>query len=381
MTEIAVDTSIECVDGPCGQCLTLIVDRETRKVTHLVLEDETLPHKPYQRLVPVDRVAAADKDLIRLNCTREEVGRMAPFIQTHYIQKTELSYTMLQGGEGPSADASTSSVSYSTYEEEMVPEGAVAVRPGIDVVATDGHAGTVGELAVDPQTLEVTHFVLQEGHLWGRREVTLPLAAVERVTGDRVYLKLDKRAIGQLPAIPVRRHHVRRMDEAPKIDLVAVAFDAPDDASRALQYIEQFRKKGTLKILNAAILVKDAEGNVAVKDTRDIDPKKGRRLGAVTGGLIGLLGGPVGVAIGALTGAGAGGLAGKKIDFGFSEQFLDGLKQYLRPNTSALIVLVEHGYYEQLSDIIAEEEGVFFRQTLTDKLVEKLMMESEQDSG
>ena len=53
MTEIAVDARIECVDGACGQCLTLIVDRETRKVTHLVLEDKTLPHKPYQRLVPV----------------------------------------------------------------------------------------------------------------------------------------------------------------------------------------------------------------------------------------------------------------------------------------------------------------------------------------
>ena len=75
------------------------------------------------------------------------------------------------------------------------------------------------------------------------------------------------------------------------------------------------------------------------------------------------------------------GPAGKKIDLGFSEQSLEGLKDYLKPGTSALIVLLEHGEYEQLSEIIAEEEGVSFRQTLTDKLVEKLMMQSEQDSG
>ena len=380
MTEIAVDARIECVDGPCGQCLTLIVDRETRKVTHLVLEDETLPQKPYQRLVPVDQVAEASKDLIRLDCTRDEVAQMEPFIQTHFIKKTELSYSVLPGVDGQLATVPSAGVSYSTYEEEMVPEGAVAIRPGIAVEATDGHAGTVGELVVDPQTAEVTHFVLREGHLWGKKEMTLPVAAVERVAGDRVYLRLDKQAIGQLPAVPVRRHHVRQADEEPKIDLVAVAFDAPEDASRALQYIERFRKKGTLKILNAAILVRDAEGNVGVKDTRDIDPKKGRRLGAVTGGLIGLLGGPVGMVVGALAGAGAGGLAGKKIDMGFSDQFLDGLKQYLKPNTSALIVLVEHGYYEQLSEVIAEEEGVFFRQALTDKLVEKLIAESDQDN-
>jgi uncharacterized membrane protein len=381
MTELAIDARIECVDGPCGRCLALIVDRETRKVTHLVLEDETLSYKPYQRLVPVNQVVAADKKLIRLSCTRDEVARMEPFIQTHYIQKTERSYTVFQGGEGPPTDASTVGVSYSTYEEEQVPEGAVAIRPGMEVEAADGHAGTAGELVVDPQSAEITHFVLREGHLWGKKEVTLPIAAVERVAGDRVYLKLDKLAIGQLPAVPVRQHYVRQADEATKVDLVAVAFDEPDDASRALKYIDEFRTKGTLKILNAAVLVKGAEGNVAVKDTRDIDPKKGRLLGAVTGGLIGLVGGPVGAAVGALAGAGAGGLAGKTIDLGFSEPFLDGLKQYLQPGTSALVVLVEHDYYAQLSDVIAEEEGVFFRQALTDKLVEKLMAESEQDNA
>lgn len=377
MTEIIIDAKVACADGPCGQCLTLIVDRETRRVTHLVLEDETLPQQPYQRLVPVEQVATADKDLIQLRCTREEVGRMQPFLETHFIQKTELSYTVLPSAQSPPTGTPTPGVSYTSYEEERVPEGAVAIRPGIGVEATDGHAGTVGELVVDPQTAEITHFVLREGHRWGKKEVTLPLAAVDRVAGDTVYLKLDRQAIGQLPAIPVRRHHVRQADEASKIDLVAVAFDAPDDASRALQFLEEFRKKGTLKILNAAVLVKDAEGNVIVKDTRDIDPKKGRLLGALTGGLIGLVGGPVGAVVGALAGVGAGGLAGKTIDLGFSESFLDGLKQHLKPDTSALVVLVEHDYYEQLSDVIAEEEGVFFRQALTDKLVEKLLAEGE----
>ena len=56
---------------------------------------------------------------------------------------------------------------------------------------------------------------------------------------------------------------------------------------------------------------------------------------------------------------------------------LIGLKQYLKPNTSALVVLIEHGYYEQLSDVIAEEEGVFFRQTLTDRLVADLTAEED----
>ena len=260
--------------------------------------------------------------------------------------------------------------------KDKMPGGMPDVQPGAVVEATDGPLGVVGDLLLDPQTGALTHFLLQGN--WRRRagEISLPLSAVDRVEGETVYLKLDRPAIEQLPAIPAGRLRASEED-GDKIDLVAVAFDAPDHAGRALKFIDRFRKKGTLKILNAAVLVCDAEGNVAVKDTRDIDPKKGRLLGAITGGLIGLAGGPLGLVVGALAGAGAGSLAGKKLDLGFSEQFLNGLKQYLRPNTSALVVLVEHGYYQQLSEVITEEEGVFFRQTLTDKLVERLMTESE----
>ena len=381
MSEISTNAKVECVDGPCGQVITMIVDRASRKVTHLVIEDETLPWKPYQRMVPIDQLAEATGDLVRLRCKREDVAQMEPFIHTHYIKKTEQAYSLYEGGGGQPPDVSEVGVSYSKFEEEKIPEGAVAIKPGTKVAATDGPVGVAGDLVVDPESGEVTHFGLQTGGPKAKAEISLPLAAIDHVAGDTIYLKLSKQAIAQLPAIPLRQYHVKGAEEPAKIDLVAVAFDAPEDAGRALKFVERAQKKGTLKILNAAVLVKDTAGNVTVKDTRDIDPKKGRRLGAVTGGLIGLVGGPVGVVVGALAGAGAGGVAGAKIDFGFSEQFLNGLKQYLKPDTSALILLVEHGYYQQLSEVIAEEEGVFFQQTLTDKLVEQLLAAGEEDES
>jgi uncharacterized membrane protein len=381
MSEISVNAQVECVDGPCGQVITMIVDRQTRKVTHLVIEDKTLRYAPYQRMVPIDQLAEATRDLVRLRCTRDDVTEMEPFIETHYIKKTEQSYSVYQGGGGAPSDASEVGVSYSTFDEEKIPEGAVAIKPGTAVAATDGHVGVVGELLIDPESGAVTHFGLQTGGSKSKAEISMPLAAIDHVAGDTIYLKLNKHAIAQLPAIPIGTHHIKGTEEPAKIDLVAVAFDAPEDASRALKFVEQRQKQGVLKILNAAVLVKDAAGNVTVKDMRDIDPKKGRRLGAVTGGLIGLVGGPVGVVVGALTGAGAGSVAGAKIDFGFSEEFLDGLEKYLKPDTSGLIVLVEHGYYQQLSEVIAEEEGVLFQQTLTDKLVEKLLAEDEDEPG
>jgi uncharacterized membrane protein len=377
MSEISMDARVECEDGPCGQVITVIVDRETRRVTYLVIEDETLPYKPYQRMVPIDQVAESTRNLVRLRCNRDDVTRMAHFIETHYIKKTELSYSVYQGGEGAPPDASEVGVSYKTFDTEKIPEGAAAIKPGTTVAATDGPVGVVGELVVDPETGAISHFGLQTGGPKSKAEISLPLAAIDHGAGNTIYLKLSKHDIAQLPAIPVRHYHVAG-EPPPKIDLVAVAFDAPEDAGHALEFVERAQKKGTLKILNAAVLVKDAAGKVTVKDVRDIDPKKGRRLGAITGGLIGLVGGPAGVVFGALAGAGAGGLAGSKIDFGFSEDFLNALKQALKPNTSGLIVLVEHEYSQQLSEVIAEEEGVFFQQSLTDRMVEKLLEAGEE---
>ncbi len=378
MIEISTNARVECEDGPCGQVITVIVDRETRRVTYLVIEDETLPYKPYQRMVPIDQVAESTRDVVHLRCKREDVTRMAHFIETHYIKKTELSYSVYQGGEG-APDASEVGASYSTFDEEKIPEGAAAIKPGTAVAATDGHVGVVGELLIDPETGAITHFGLQTGGPKSKAEISLPLTAVDHGAGNTIYLKLSKHDIAQLPAIPVRHYHVEG-EPPPKIDLVAVAFDAPEDAGHALEFVEHAQKKGTLKILNAAVLVKDAAGNVTVKDVRDIDPKKGRRLGAITGGLIGLVGGPAGAVFGALAGAGAGGLAGSKIDFGFSEDFINALKQALKPNTSGLIVLVEHEYSQQLSEVIDQEEGVFFQQSLTDRMVEKLL-EAGEESG
>ena len=59
------------------------------------------------------------------------------------------------------------------------------ISVGYKVEALDGHAGTVGELVTDPECGEVTHFALEGGRWWGKKEVTLPVSAVERVAGER----------------------------------------------------------------------------------------------------------------------------------------------------------------------------------------------------
>jgi uncharacterized membrane protein len=246
------------------------------------------------------------------------------------------------------------------------------------VRASDGQIGVVGGLISDESGEAVTHFIVLKGNRRRKAEVALPLAAVDRVEGDTVYLKLDKEAIEQLPMLPHKRKHG---EGETHVELVARVFNAPDKdnerlAREALEYAQDLHQSQVLKLLNAALLVKDQDGTVSVVDIREIDPKKGRVLGAITGGLVGLLAGPGGAIVGALAGMGAGGAAGKLIDEGFSDKFLKNLQDHLQPGSAAVILLVEHRWRRSVADSMAGEEGFILQQPLTDRLVEDLMAAS-----
>ena len=367
MTHIPIEAQVECTDGPCGKSVAVTVDPVRRQVTHVVVDDRTT-----QRLVPIDQVADTSSSLIRLRCSQAQLAEMDSFIETHYIQ-TKYSAVPVAGmmhAEYMPPLVTVDEMVWTEVAEERVPVGEMAIHRGASVEASDGPIGKVGELVVDRRGKEITHFVLQEGHLWGKKEVTLPLSAIDYVQEDTVYLKLDRQAVKQLPTIPLKRHHWHAEAE---MELVVRVYDKSGRAEEALAFVHELHKRRTLRIRNAAILARDAEGTVTVRDTRDIDPKKGRLLGAVTGGLIGLVGGPAGVVVGALTGASAGAAAGKQIDFGFSDKFLTKLQTHLQPGSEALVVLVEHEFAVPLSESLAHDEGVIVQQTLTDKLVEELM--------
>ena len=206
MKEIPLDAHVECTDGPCGKSIALIVDRETRRVTHFAVEDESLRYAPYQRLVPLDQLVETAPGLIRLKCTRDELNQMEPFIHTRYVAHESEDYTQYEGGSGLRAPGEWGTYSIAgeastRVEEEQVPEGEVALHPGTHVHATDGPVGVVEELVVDPDSAQVTHIILRGGHWWGKKEVQIPISAIERGEGDTVYLNLDKKAIGKLPVI------------------------------------------------------------------------------------------------------------------------------------------------------------------------------------
>ena len=156
------------------------------------------------RLAPVENVADTAGGVINLNCTRDELADMPPFTTFHYVQK-EIpdyadSYAAREAMPAPPGDSWVD-----TAKEKYIPAGELALARGMVVKSKESEkVGQVAGLVVDPDSLEVTHLLLQKGHLWGKKEIALPVATIDFVDADTVYLEIDKSAVKALPAVPAK---------------------------------------------------------------------------------------------------------------------------------------------------------------------------------
>lgn len=198
--DMPINAEVFCADGPCGRSITIVLNPTTGQVTHLVVQENHFILHP-DHLVPIDQVVESTPHLIRLRCTRQELAALDPFTEIEFVPLDMPEYpgNPFMLWPYPLPEAITSA------EHEHIPPGELAMHLGARVEATDGLVGRVDEFLVNPADGHITHLVLREGHLWGQKDVTIPVSQIERLEEDAVYLKLDKQSIEALPAIPVRR--------------------------------------------------------------------------------------------------------------------------------------------------------------------------------
>jgi sporulation protein YlmC with PRC-barrel domain len=205
--DIPLNVEVRCVDGACGKSTAIIVDPKTQQVTHVVVEADGTRY-----LVPVEALAGSTSDQIQLRWTREELSAAARFEKVALDEDgaTPLEVLAMPGASmawpyGMDGDYMLEAAAAAYMPVEQIPSGERAIHSGAYVEATDGGVGQVEEFLIDPATGRITHLVLRKGHLWGKRDVTIPVKQIDRVEDDVVYLKLDRAAIEQLPSVPVHR--------------------------------------------------------------------------------------------------------------------------------------------------------------------------------
>jgi hypothetical protein len=101
-------------------------------------------------------------------------------------------------GPGDLIDVGPQPVHRRVIIEDVVPQGEIQLRHGDRVHAVDGEIGRVQGFLADPDNDRVTHVLLQEGHLWGRKEVAIPISAVTGVE-DGIRLNITKQQVENLP--------------------------------------------------------------------------------------------------------------------------------------------------------------------------------------
>lgn len=121
-----------------------------------------------------------------------------------------------------------------------------------------------------------------------------------------------------------------------KTGIAVVTFQDTEGAGKLLDMLKDLEKQKLVELDDAVVVVKDADGEVKVKETTDLTKAKGAAKGGTLGLVVGLmLGGPVG---GVLLGAAAGALASRKVDLGIPKGKVDLLVEQMVNGSSALFV-------------------------------------------
>ncbi len=209
-TTFTIGAAAMCSDGPCGAVTRVVVDPVAREITHLVIEPE---HRSgLGRLVPLDRVEAGT-DEVRLHYTLSEFDQLPSAEETDFLpggsgydayaahEAYYWPYFGLEGGADPRL-----ALASAVETRDILPAGEIGIRRGEPVHASDGEIGKVEGFVIDTAQGHVTHVLLQEGHVWGHKQVAIPISAVETID-DGITVKLTKHEIEALPPVGVTEHH------------------------------------------------------------------------------------------------------------------------------------------------------------------------------
>jgi hypothetical protein len=210
-SQFTIGARASCTDGYCGEVRRLIIDPATETVTHLVIQPGH--QQEAARLVPMHLAEITDGQ-IRLRCTLAEFGKLdraeerdqvtgdAPVQMEGRFAMTSAPAVPVRlvgrggGGVGPAARLWRETATF----EDVIPGGEDEAGPGDPVLAVDGEIGRVRGFLVSPGDDKVTHVLLQEGHLWGRKEVAIPVSAVIRFD-EGIRLNLTTEQVGELPPV------------------------------------------------------------------------------------------------------------------------------------------------------------------------------------
>jgi hypothetical protein len=205
-TQLQMGTPVHCTDGALGELADIVLVPGSRRVTHIVVAPRH--HRSDARLVPFALIASDSFPApeILVACTLAEAHAMDEVQEYAYVRMEQtppldddasvvgiqdlLTVPSPPPGSfqlGPWRHDPSVSVTY-----DRIPRGEVEVRRASEVTGADGSLiGRLDGLSVDVFGT-ITEVVLEYGHVWGRRRVSIPAGAVAQFDMDGMTLALSK---------------------------------------------------------------------------------------------------------------------------------------------------------------------------------------------
>jgi uncharacterized membrane protein len=143
--------------------------------------------------------------------------------------------------------------------------------------------------------------------------------------------------------------------------IIVLTYENMDEAETVRESIRRGQHEGLMNLDDSAVLVKDEEGKVHVKNETD----RGVKVGAVGGGLIGLL---IGVFLfpiaGLVLGAMGGALIGKFMNMGIDKKFIEEVSDALQPGSSALFIIIREAQPSYALGVLEKYPGNIYHTNL-----------------
>jgi sporulation protein YlmC with PRC-barrel domain len=200
--DIPINAKVYCQNKLCGYAQGVLLNPTKDIVTHIVVKESINSHA--ERLVPIEMVDASLPDNIHLKLDTAMLQSLPPLYDVEYVQTTVPHFEELSDMTfmKPVAVPEKKFIEEKIYH---IPLNELPITRGTGVYSADGFfIGTVDEFLADPNGGHVTHLVLREGNIFGKKDVFIPVTEIETIKESDIHLKLDKKNMEQLPTIPAR---------------------------------------------------------------------------------------------------------------------------------------------------------------------------------
>lgn len=144
-------------------------------------------------------------------------------------------------------------------------------------------------------------------------------------------------------------------------ELIVLTLEHEAEARELRHTLKELERQGLISLDDAAIVEKNPDGAIHVKNEIDT----GIKLGALGGSLIGLLTSFVFPVVGLVVGAIGGALVGKSLDLGVDQKFVKDVSESLKPGGSALFLMVRHSNPDAVIAALKPHKGKLIQTTLS----------------